>query len=128
MKVPTDLRYTTEHEWIRKDNGIGTAGITDYAQDSLGDIVYIELPEVGKKVKKGEAFGVIESVKAVSDLFSPVSGNIIEVNEQLKDNLEWINKDPYGEGWMIKIEILDPNELNELLSSQEYENYTKDEE
>ncbi len=126
MKVPKDLRYTTEHEWIRKENGTGRAGITDYAQNSLGDIVYLELPEPGRDIKKGEVFGVIESVKAVSDLFSPVSGRIIEVNEYLKEHLELINKDPYGEGWMIRIEMINPKELDELLSFQEYEDYIKE--
>lgn len=128
MKVPTDLIYTKEHEWIKEKAGIGISGITDYAQNSLGDIVYIELPEIGREIKKNEVFGVIESVKAVSDMFSPVSGRIIDVNESLKNNLELINKDPYGEGWMIKIEMVNINELNELLSFQEYENYIINEE
>ncbi len=121
MQFPENLKYTKEHEWIRvEDNQIGVVGITDYAQSELGDIVYVELPQIGKVVKQLESFGTIEAVKAVSDLFSPVSGEIIEVNEKLKDSPDLINKDPYGEGWIIKIKISDLKELDNLLSVEDY--------
>ncbi len=121
MQFPENLKYTKEHEWIRvEDNQIGVVGITDYAQSELGDIVYVELPQIGKVVKQLESFGTIEAVKAVSDLFSPVSGEIIEVNEKLKDSPDLINKDPYGEGWIIKIKISDLKELGNLLSVEDY--------
>jgi glycine cleavage system H protein len=121
MQFPENLKYTKEHEWIKvEDNQIGVVGITDYAQSELGDIVYVELPQIGKIVKQLESFGTIEAVKAVSDLFSPVSGEVIEVNEKLKDSPDLINKDPYGEGWIIKIKINDLKELDNLLSAQEY--------
>ncbi len=121
MQFPENLRYTKEHEWIKVvDDQIGIVGITDYAQSELGDIVYVELPPIGKVVKQLESFGTIEAVKAVSDLFSPVSGEVIEVNEKLKDSPDLINKDPYGEGWIIKIKIKDLNELNNLLSAEDY--------
>lgn len=121
MQFPENLKYTKEHEWIRvEDDQIGVVGITDYAQSELGDIVYVELPQTGKVVKQLEPFGTIEAVKAVSDLFSPVSGEVIEVNERLKDSPDLINKDPYGEGWIIKIKINDLKELNNLLSAEDY--------
>ncbi len=103
MKVEKGLFYTKEHEWARIENGKATVGITDYAQHQLGDIVYVELPEIGREVKQGEKIGVIESVKAVSELFSPLSGKITEVNEALKDQPELINQEPYGRGWIIKL-------------------------
>ncbi len=121
MQFPENLKYTKEHEWIRvEDNQIGVIGITDYAQSELGDIVYVELPQVGKIVKQLEPFGTIEAVKAVSDLFSPVSGEVIEVNEKLKESPDLVNKDPYGEGWIIKVKISDLKELDNLLSAQDY--------
>lgn len=121
MQFPENLKYTKEHEWIRvEDNQIGVVGITDYAQSELGDIVYVELPQIGKVVKQLEPFGTIEAVKAVSDLFSPVSGEVIEVNEKLKDSPDLVNKDPYGEGWIIKIKINDLKELDNLLSAEDY--------
>lgn len=121
MQFPENLKYTKEHEWIRiEDDSIGVVGITDYAQSELGDIVYVDLPAIGKTVKQLESFGTIEAVKAVSDLFSPVSGEIIEVNEKLKDSPDLINKDPYGEGWIIKIKIKDLGELDNLLSAEDY--------
>ncbi len=121
MQFPENLKYTKEHEWIRvEDNFIGVVGITEYAQSELGDIVYVELPQIGKVVKQLESFGTIEAVKTVADLFAPVSGEIIEVNEKLKSSPELINKDPYGEGWIIKIKIKDLNELNNLLSAEDY--------
>jgi glycine cleavage system H protein len=121
MQFPENLKYTKEHEWVRVENdSIGVVGITDYAQSELGDIVYVELPQIGKQVKQLEPFGTIEAVKAVSDLFSPLSGEVIEVNEKLKDSPDLINKDPYGEGWIIKIKISDLSELNNLLSAEDY--------
>jgi glycine cleavage system H protein len=121
MQFPENLKYTKEHEWVRVENdSIGVVGITDYAQSELGDIVYVELPQIGKQVKQLEPFGTIEAVKAVSDLFSPLSGEVIEVNEKLKDSPDLINKDPYSEGWIIKIKISDLSELNNLLSAEDY--------
>jgi len=121
MQFPENLKYTKEHEWVRVENdSIGVVGITDYAQSELGDIVYVELPQIGKQVKQLEPFGTIEAVKAVSDLFSPLSGEVIEVNEKLKNSPDLINKDPYGEGWIIKIKIGDLSELNNLLSAEDY--------
>ena len=118
--IPKDLKYTEEHEWISIENNLGKIGITDYAQDELGDVVYVELPEVGDKVVKGEAFGSVESVKAASDLFAPVSGTVVEVNEALDDNPELVNKSPYDDGWMIVVEVEDDT-LNDLLTPGEYE-------
>ncbi|HID87451.1 MAG TPA: glycine cleavage system protein GcvH [Anaerolineae bacterium] len=120
MDVPRDLRYTREHEWIRMEDSRAQVGITDYAQDQLGDIVYVELPEPGTQVAFMEPFGVVESVKAASDLFSPVSGQIVEINERLEDQPELVNQDPYGEGWMIVVEVSEPAELDQLLSPEEY--------
>ena len=118
--IPKDLKYTEEHEWISIENNLGKIGITDYAQDELGDVVYVELPEVGDKVVKGEAFGSVESVKAASDLFAPVSGTVVEVNEALDDNPELVNKSPYDDGWVIVAEVEDDT-LNDLLTPGEYE-------
>ena len=120
MNVPAELKYTKEHEWIKVEDKNAAIGITDYAQGELGDIVFIELPKVGTEVKKMQAFGTIEAVKAVSDLFAPVSGKVIEINEMLEDDPMSINRDPYGEGWMIKIELADPGELDELLAADKY--------
>ncbi len=120
MQIPANLKYTKEHEWISVEDEIATVGITDYAQGELGDLVFVELPETGSTVTQMEAFGTIEAVKAVSDLFAPVSGEVVEVNEQLNDTPEIVNKDPYGEGWMIKIKLDNPDELAELLDSESY--------
>lgn len=120
MNVPENLKYTEEHEWISVDGDIATIGITYYAQGELGDIVFVELPEVGFKAKQMEAFGTIEAVKAVSDMFAPVSGEVNAVNEKLTDEPEIINKDPYGEGWIIKIKLADPTELDSLLTAEDY--------
>jgi glycine cleavage system H protein len=116
---PGDLKYTKDHEWIRVDGGQGRVGITDYAQRQLGDVVFIELPEVGKQLKQGEAFGTIESVKAVSELFAPVTGKVVEVNAGLKDHPEAVNSDPHG-SWMVTITINDPGEVGALLDSAQY--------
>lgn len=122
MSYPSDLKYTNEHEWI-KDNGDGTAtiGITEFAQGELGDIVFVELHDIGTTFSKDEVFGTVEAVKTVSELFSPVSGKIIEHNDALADDPELVNKDCYGEGWMLKIELTDASELNGLMSSDEYQ-------
>ena len=123
MRLPDDLLYSKEHEWARVEDSTATVGITDYAQEQLGDVVYVELPETDTQVSQGNAFGVVESVKAVSDLYAPVSGRVIEVNEALADNPELVNQDPYGEGWMIKVEIQDEAELDNLITAREYEEY-----
>ncbi|WP_027717073.1 glycine cleavage system protein GcvH [Desulfovirgula thermocuniculi] len=120
-RVLPNLRYTREHEWLLVEGGRGRVGITDYAQESLGDVVYVELPGVGDKVVQGEPFGVVESVKAASDLYAPVSGVVVEVNEALKESPELVNRDPYGEGWMILVEMADEGELEKLLTAEEYE-------
>lgn len=119
-QIPENLAYSEDHEWISQDSDISTVGITDFAQSELGDIVFVELPEVGEYIKQGEAFGTIEAVKTVEDLISPASGEVLEVNETLEENGEQINQDPYGAGWIIKISIEDPQELESLLSPQEY--------
>jgi glycine cleavage system H protein len=118
---PRDLRYTKEHEWIRVEGNRGVVGITFYAQEQLGDVVFVELPKVGTKLEQGKPFGVVESVKTASDLYAPVSGTVAEVNERLVDQPELVNKDPYGEGWMIVIELADPSQVNSLLTAEQYE-------
>ncbi len=118
---PEELRYSKEHEWIRVEDGEGVVGITWFAQDQLGDVVYVELPEVGRKVAKDEAFGVVESVKSVSDVYAPVGGEIVAVNEKLVDHPELVNQDPYGEGWFIRLRIGDPAELRDLLDAAGYQ-------
>jgi glycine cleavage system H protein len=120
MQVPDDLKYTESHEWIRSEGEIGTVGITDFAQDSLGDIVFLELPEPGNSFQQGETVGVVESVKTVSDILSPVSGEIIDVNSGLEASPETVNKDPYGTGWLFKIKIAKSDEVSSLLSASDY--------
>jgi glycine cleavage system H protein len=120
MNFPDNVKYTTDHEWIRVEGQFGWIGITDYAQSELGDIVYIEIPAVGAKVEKGKSFGTIEAVKAVSDLFVPVTGEVVELNAEMKDHPEVVNKDPYGKGWMVKIKIADPAQLDTLLDARAY--------
>jgi glycine cleavage system H protein len=120
MNFPDNLKYTTEHEWIRIEGQYGWIGITDYAQSELGDVVFVEIPAVGTKVEKGKSFGTIEAVKAVSDLFAPVAGEIAEVNAEVKDHPEIVNKDPYGNGWMVKIAITDLAQVSALLNVQAY--------
>ncbi len=127
MNLPDDLKYTKEHEWCRMKGKRATVGITDHAQSSLGDIVYVELPEVGDVVKKGESFGVVESTKAVSELFAPVSGKVVEVNDPLADAPETINEDPYEEGWMIQVEVSDEKELAGLLDAASYGKFVEEE-
>ena len=127
MNFPEDLKYTREHEWARVKGKRVVVGITEFAQDQLGDIVYVELPSVGDEVKKGEAFGVVESTKAVSDLFAPVSGKVVEVNDPLADAPETINEDPYEDGWMIVVEASDPRELGDLLDAAGYRKFVEEE-
>jgi len=131
MEIPEDLRYTKEHEWARfeKAKKVVTIGITDYAQDKLGDVVYVELPEEGDELSRSEPFGSIESVKAVSDLFAPITGTVVEVNDVLLDSPEVVNDDAYNEAWMIKVKIDDPAEIEDLLTAQEYKEFlaTQDE-
>jgi glycine cleavage system H protein len=128
MDFPEDLRYTREHEWARKKGNLFVVGITDFAQDQLGDVVYVELPDVGDPVKKGESFGVVESTKAVSELFAPLTGKVVEVNEPLSDAPETINEDPYEEGWMIAIEPSDPKELEGLMDAKTYRAFVEEQE
>lgn len=128
MDFPEDLRYTREHEWARKKGQLVVVGITDFAQDQLGDVVYVELPTVGDPVKKGESFGVVESTKAVSELFSPLTGKVVEVNDPLTDAPETINEDPYEEGWMIAIEPSDPKELDALMDAKAYRTFVEEQE
>jgi glycine cleavage system H protein len=120
MNVPENLRYTEKHEWIRMEGNEAFVGITDYAQGELGDVVFVEIETLGEKISQGEAFGTIEAVKTVSDLFMPASGEVLEINPKLNSEPELINKDPYGEGWMIKIRMNDAAELNKLLSPADY--------
>ncbi len=128
MTIPDDLRYTREHEWARRKGKNVAVGITEYAQDQLGDVVYLELPDVGDAVKKGEAFGVVESTKAVSELFAPISGKVVEVNDPLADAPETINEDPYEEGWMVVIEPSDPAELDALMDAKAYQSFLEEQE
>ncbi len=121
--IPKGCRYTKEHEWVRLEGGLATFGITDHAQDQLGDIVYVELPPLEENLTQFEPFGVVESVKAASDLYAPLSGEVMEVNKGLSDHPEFINEDPYGKGWMIKIEPSDTSELDNLLTAKQYEEY-----
>src|SRR5260221_12082011 len=113
MNFPEDLKYSKEHEWVRVSGNIATIGISDYAQDQLGEIVFVELPDEGEEFEKDDAFGVVESVKSVNDIYSPVGGRVLEVNDPVVDSPEIVNEDPYAEGWLVKIEIADPKELGE---------------
>jgi len=125
MEFPEGLRYSKEHEWVSVEGNVATVGITEYAQEELGDIVYVELPEVGEKVVKDDPFGAVESVKAVSDVYAPVSGTVLEVNDALPDNPETINDDAYGDGWMIRVEISDMDDLKDLMTADEYAEYVE---
>jgi glycine cleavage system H protein len=126
MELPEDLKYTREPEWVSLDGNLATVGITDHAQQQLGDVVFVELPAVGDRVEKSDAFGVVESTKAVSDVYAPISGEIAEVNDDLPDNPELINEDPYGDGWMIKITIGDRTDLDDLMTADEYRQYIEE--
>ena len=125
MDVPDDLRYTQDHEWLRVDGEEGVVGITAYAADQLGDVVFVELPEVGTALSGRQSFGVVESVKAVSDLYAPVAGEVLAVNEELAAHPELVNSDPYGQGWMLLVEISDPSQLDTLLTAEQYEAYLR---
>jgi glycine cleavage system H protein len=127
MEFPEELKYSKEHEWVLVENRTATIGITDYAQQELGDIVYVELPEVGEKVVKDDPFAAVESVKAVSDVYAPISGAVVDVNDTLPETPETINEDPYGDGWMIKVEISDMDELKDLMTAEEYAEYVEKE-
>lgn len=119
-KVPQELSYTEDHEWVSMDSDIGTVGITDYAQSELGDIVFVELPEIGQTLRKGERFGTVEAVKTVEEIYAPLSGEVVEINEALEEDAEQVNKEPYGAGWMIRIRCSDQKELSQLLSPGDY--------
>jgi len=125
MEIPNDLLYTREHEWALVEDDVLTVGLTDYAQSELGDVVFVELPEVGDTTSQNEAFGTIEAVKTVAEMYSPASGEIVEVNNKLDDEPDLINKDPYGEGWFIKIKLSDKSELDSLMKADEYSNLIK---
>ncbi|MFV0590800.1 MAG: glycine cleavage system protein GcvH [Draconibacterium sp.] len=120
MNIPVDLKYTQDHEWVRVDGDLAVVGITDFAQGELGDVVFVEIETEGEELGKGETFGTVEAVKTVSDLFMPVAGEVAEVNEALADDPELVNKDPYGEGWMIKVKVSDTAELGELMDAEAY--------
>jgi glycine cleavage system H protein len=120
MNVPVNLLYTKDHEWLRVEGDMGYVGVTDFAQGELGEIVFIEIETVGETLKKEEVFGTIEAVKTVSDMFMPVSGEILELNPALEESPDVVNKDPYGKGWMVKIKIKNPSEVNDLLSADKY--------
>jgi glycine cleavage system H protein len=123
--VPEDLHYSKDHEWVRVDGDQAIIGITDYAQNSLGDVVYVELPKVEDEFAANESFGSVESVKAVSEVFTPVAGVVAKINESLADEPEKVNSDPYGEGWMIRVKMANPGEVDSLLTAAEYEDFTK---
>jgi glycine cleavage system H protein len=123
MNIPVDLKYTKEHEWVLLDDGVAVVGITDFAQSELGDIVFVELPSIGLRVKVMEPFGSVESVKSVSDLFSPVTGVVADVNTRLASNPDLVNSDPFGEGWMVRIEPSEMSDLDQLLTAEEYAEY-----
>lgn len=127
MNVPQDLLYSKEHEWVLIEGEIATIGITDHAQQELGDVVFVELPEVEETFSSGDSFGSVESVKAVSELYTPLSGEIVENNEELADSPETVNEDPYGQGWMVRLRMDDPGESDNLMSSEEYIQYLKEE-
>lgn len=120
MNIPSNLKYTKDHEWIRIEGGEAVVGVTDFAQSQLGDIVFIEIETQGETLQKEEVFGTVEAVKTVSDMFMPISGEVVEVNEKITSTPEVVNKDPYGDGWMIRIKVTNPAELNDLLTPEQY--------
>jgi glycine cleavage system H protein len=124
--IPEELRYHTEHEWIRQENQTAVLGITHFAQDALGDVVYLELPKVGVEVRSGQEIGEVESTKTTSPVYTPVSGKILAVNEELKEKPELVNQDPYGRGWIVKIQMSDPSEAKRLMGAREYGAYLKE--
>jgi len=121
MNIPQSLKYTKEHEWVREDGDMVTIGITDHAQGELGDIIFVEFPEIGQKIQKDEPLGTIEAVKTVADLFAPISGTVTEINETLDDSPESVNQDPYGDGWMVKVSVSEAGELDNLMSAGQYQ-------
>ena len=123
--VPEDLHYSKDHEWVRVEGDVAVVGITDYAQDSLGDVVYVEMPKAGDQFAANEPFGSVESVKAVSEVFSPVTGEVVGINETLNDEPEKVNQTPYTDGWMIRVKLSNPGEVDSLLTAAEYEDFTK---
>jgi glycine cleavage system H protein len=123
--VPEDLHYSKDHEWVRVDGDQAIIGITDYAQNSLGDVVYVELPKAGEEFAANEPFGSVESVKAVSEVFTPIAGTVVKINESLADEPETVNSDPYSAGWMIRLKMANPGEVDSLLTAAEYEDFTK---
>ena len=125
MNYPAELKYTKEHEWAKIEENIATMGITDYAQHALTDLVFVELPQVGKKAEQGKPLMVVESVKNVSDVFAPVSGSVIELNKELEKHAEFVNQDPYGKGWMAKIKISNPKELDSLMNAEDYKKFAE---
>lgn len=120
MSLPQDLKYTKEHEWVKVNGETVTVGITDHAQDQLGDIIFVEFPDLDEEIEKDESFGTIEAVKTVADLFAPISGTVTEINETLEDSPESVNTDPYGAGWFVKVSIADAGELDELMTAEQY--------
>ena len=128
MEFPDDLKYTKEHEWVRLQDDTAVIGITDFAQEQLGDIVYVELPKEGDSIQKDEPFGVVESVKAVSDVYAALSGVVLEINDPLTDNPETLNEDCYEEGWLIKVKVSNPKELDGLMNHEQYQAYIKEQE
>ncbi len=126
MSYPDDVRYTSEHEWARLEQGLVTVGITSYATEQLGDVVFVELPAPGKKVEAAKPFGVVEAVKTVSDLFAPVTGEVVEINAALSDNPALVNQAPFGEGWMLKLKPANPEDLKTLMSSEDYERFLEE--
>lgn len=125
MDFPEELKYSKEHEWVLVEGHVATVGITEYAQQELGEIVYVELPEAGEKIVKDDPFGAVESVKAVSDIYAPVSGTVLEINDTLPESPETINEDPYGDGWIIKVEMTDMDDLKDLMNADDYAEYVE---
>jgi len=121
MNIPQSLKYTKEHEWVREDGDTVTVGITDHAQGELGDIIFVEFPEIGQKIERDEPFSTIEAVKTVADLFAPISGTVTEINETLDDSPESVNQDPYGDGWLVKVSVSEAGELDNLMSADQYQ-------
>jgi len=128
MEIPKKIRYTKEHEWVLLENDTALVGITDYAQQHLGDVVFVELPEIGTGLRKGEVFCVVESVKAASDVYAPMSGEVLEINETLEDHPEILNQSPYEKGWIVKIKVDDGTEYNDLMKAEDYEQFIEKEE
>ena len=125
-RVPGELKYSEQHEWLSLDGDVGTIGVTDYAQSQLGDIVFVELPQVGDVLEKGQSFGTIEAVKTVEELYTPIAGEVLEINDTLEDDAEQVNSDPYSDGWMIKVRLSDTANLDTMLSAEDYEELIED--